>query len=240
MTRLRSPNYPGIDLEKAAELAEEIHKKNHQNIISREAAAKDIGYSGLTGQSLKLIAALNQFGLLEKSGKGNVRVTDRAISLIHSIDKREKVEAAELAAASPQLFADILERFPHSARSENSIRAFLVQKGFTQKAMKSVIANFQGTNQFVELLRDSENYKHEEGRPEPASEPDIEEPQNTQEKSQSKNEGTIRGAIFGNEGPLDFNLSSTGLGVAGATTSAAELKAFIAKLEALITLLPDE
>ena len=38
---------------------------------------------------------------------------------------------------------------------------------------------------------------------------------------------------------LDFSLSSSGLSVAGATNSAADLKSYIAKLEALVALLPD-
>lgn len=41
-------------------------------------------------------------------------------------------------------------------------------------------------------------------------------------------------------GPLDFQLSSTGLSVMGQTNSAPALKAFIAKLTALSALLPDE
>lgn len=46
--------------------------------------------------------------------------------------------------------------------------------------------------------------------------------------------------IFWNKGPLDFNLSSSGLAVVGKTNSASELKAFIEKLKALAVLLPEK
>ena len=46
-------------------------------------------------------------------------------------------------------------------------------------------------------------------------------------------------SIFWNKGCLDFNLSSSGLAVAGKTNSAGELRAFIEKLKALAALLPE-
>ena len=47
------------------------------------------------------------------------------------------------------------------------------------------------------------------------------------------------GVTFWNKGPLEFNLSSTGLALSGATNSASALRTFISKLEALAALLPD-
>jgi hypothetical protein len=47
-------------------------------------------------------------------------------------------------------------------------------------------------------------------------------------------------AVFWNKGDLDFNLSSAGLALTGMTNSASDLKAYIAKLEALVALLPDD
>lgn len=40
--------------------------------------------------------------------------------------------------------------------------------------------------------------------------------------------------------PLEFSLSTKGLEITGRTNSAAELREFIKKLQALATLLPDE
>ena len=55
------------------------------------------------------------------------------------------------------------------------------------------------------------------------------------EAPQPKGTTTIFGA-----GPLDFNLSSSGLALTGKTNYASELRAFIDKLNALVGLLPDK
>ena len=59
---------------------------------------------------------------------------------------------------------------------------------------------------------------------------------------QEANESTPKppgGVVFWNKGSLDFNLSSAGLVVAGMTNSASDLTAYIAKLQALVPLLPE-
>lgn len=244
MARLRSPNYPGISLPKAISLVEEIYKKNHQNVITRDAAAKDIGYSGLTGRSIKLLAALNQYGLLEKSGKGHVTVTDRAKHLIYDIEPEEKLQAAKAAGREPQLFADIFERFPDEARSVNAIRSFLGQKGFTEKAMKPAITSFEETNQYIELLQANESYSSDD---ESGTDSDPDQP--IQEQNEMQQAATNPAspppaggvdAVFWSKGDLDFNFSSSGLAVAGKTNSKSALEAYIKKLEALVVLLPDD
>jgi hypothetical protein len=47
------------------------------------------------------------------------------------------------------------------------------------------------------------------------------------------------GVTFFKQGPLDFNLTSTGLALTGKTNSRPELKAFIEKLTNLAALLPE-
>lgn len=46
--------------------------------------------------------------------------------------------------------------------------------------------------------------------------------------------------VFRDGGPLDFQLSTSGLSLTGKTRSAKELTAFIEKLKALATLLPED
>ena len=59
-------------------------------------------------------------------------------------------------------------------------------------------------------------------------------------EKENKDKAGIGAAVFWNKDELDFNLSSAGLAVTGATNSASELRAFLVKLEALAALLPDE
>lgn len=101
MTRQRSPSYPSVPLTQAIELVRKIHKTCRTNIITRDDAVREMGYSGLTGRSLKVLAALIQFGLLERAGKGDVRVTQRAVEILHGIDPADRNEAMLEAVVAP-------------------------------------------------------------------------------------------------------------------------------------------
>lgn len=150
MTRMRSPGYPGIPLNQAIDLVRQIHNKSRTNVIDRESAAKDMGYSGLTGRSLMLLAALAQFNLVGKAGKGDLRVTQTAVDILHGIDPKDKLKALQDAGHAPRLFRELFERFPEGIPSENAIRSYLIQQGFADVAIGPAIKSFLETNRFLE------------------------------------------------------------------------------------------
>lgn len=161
MTRQRSPSYPSVPLNQAVDLVAKIHKTCRTNIISREDAVREMGYSGLTGRSLKVLAALLQFGLLEKAGKGDVRVTRRSVEILHGIEQSDRDEAKLEAALAPQLFRDIHERFPDGIPAENAIRSFLIKQDFQDVAIGPAINAFLETYRWVEDIRASESHGEE-------------------------------------------------------------------------------
>src|SRR5437868_1961099 len=109
MARMRSPSYPSIPLGQAIVLAGEIHSKNRTNVIDRASAARDMGYSGLTGRSLKLLGALAQFDLVSKAGKGNLKVTQTTVDILHGLDEKTQIAALRKAGAAPALFKELFE-----------------------------------------------------------------------------------------------------------------------------------
>jgi hypothetical protein len=147
MTRMRSPNYPGIPLKQAIDLTEKIFKADRTNVIDKEVAAEHMGYSGLTGRTLKLLGALSQFGLLDKVGKGNVRVSKTAVSILHGIDDDEKRSALAVAAGTPALFKRIRDTFDNP--SDKTITSFLMKEGFTDTAVAPVIKSYTETNSYL-------------------------------------------------------------------------------------------
>lgn len=153
MARQRSPSYPSLPLNQAIDLVEKIHKTCRTNIISREDAAREMGYSGLTGRSLTVLSALLQFGLLEKTGKGDVRVSRRAVDILHGIDQSERDEAKIEAALAPQLFRDIHDRFPDGIPSESAIKSFLIKQDFQDVAIGPAINAFLETYRWVGGIR---------------------------------------------------------------------------------------
>jgi hypothetical protein len=241
MARMRSPNYPAIPLKQAIGFAEKIFRADRTNVIDKEVAAEHMGYSGLTGRTLKLLAALSQYNLLDKAAKGKVRVSKTAVSILHGTDDKERKEALLNAARGPLLFRRIAETFDQP--SEKTITSFLMKEGFTDTAVAPVLRSYSETNLFLAANRVSESYRTspKDGE-ESTSETDVEEDDEMDadeierevEKPKRRKEATYE------DGPLDFNFSTAGLRLTGMTSSPAELKAFIAKLTALAVLLPED
>ncbi len=244
MARMRSPNFPGIPLEQAVKLVAEIFKNNRQNVIPRESAAKDLGYSGLTGRSVKLLGALNQYDLIANSAKGQMKVTQTAFDILHGIEKEDRLEALHKAGNSPTLFQAIYERFPDGIPGDNAVRSFLISKGFTDKGVDSALNSFLETNRYLELSGVSESYGDEgENEQESGSleddEPDLDKGSSPTMETALKTPPPKGPKIF-SAGPLDFSLSSTGLKVTGKTNSRNQLNDYIQKLQALAALLPED
>ncbi|MES2724771.1 MAG: hypothetical protein V4656_16590 [Pseudomonadota bacterium] len=155
MERQRSPSYPTLTLEQAIEMVGKIHKANRTNVISRETAARDMGYSGLTGRSLTVLGSLAQYGLVEKAGKGDIKVTRRAVEILHPVEESHRAEAIAEAAAAPALFQTLHERFPEGVPSANALRSFMVHSNFNDVAIGPAIAAFLETISFAEKTKES-------------------------------------------------------------------------------------
>lgn len=243
MARMRSPNFPALTLEEAMKLAGTLYSKVRKTTIDRDAAAKELGYSGLTGRSLKVLGALNQYGLIANTSKGQCRVTDLAEQALHGFPEAEKVGAIQRAARSPALFNAIFEQFGDDIESEHAIRSFLLKRGFTDIGMESALQNFLATQRFAGIKGAAESFVEEVPEPKPGPEQlaplsGISQKPTAQMFSHEVAQ-LLRKPMFRDQ-PLEFSLSSKGLALTGGTNSATELKAFIKKLEALVALLPNE
>lgn len=215
-----------------------IHRANRTNIITREDAAQSMGYSGLTGRSMTVLGALVHYGLLAKTGKGDVKVTPDAVEILHGVEQSDRDAALIKAAFKPQLFQDLHERFPDGVPSDNAIRSYLIKQEFSDTAIGPAISAFLDTYREVENIRESESY----GSAVPEAPESPEQPQEVKLNPVPVPQLASLPAVLPslNDGPLDFNLSSAGLSVSGMTNSASELKAYIARLGLFVTLLPDQ
>lgn len=158
MERQRSPSYPSLSLPQAIDMVGKLHKSNRTSVISRETAAKDMGYTGLTGRSLTVIAALSQYGLIDRAGKGDIKVSRRAVDILHAVDDADRAEAIQDAAFAPKLFQQLHERFPEGVPSHNALRSYLIQQEFADVAIGPAITAFLETNTFAENAKDGGNY----------------------------------------------------------------------------------
>ncbi|MBI2262666.1 MAG: hypothetical protein HYU62_13505 [Caulobacterales bacterium] len=148
MTRSRSPGYPNFSLGAAVKRAERIFAADRKNPIEREVAAQHMGYAGISGAADKALATMMHYGLLERVGKGQVKVAQRAIDILHPSTDAERRAALREAAFRPQLFATLQERFPDGA-SESTLRSFLVREDFLERAIGPALSAYEETCSFL-------------------------------------------------------------------------------------------
>ena len=149
MPRSRSPNYPQISLKEAVMRVSNVYKHDYQAPITRELAAERLGYSGLNGKSLAVLAALFKFGLMEGRGDA-VRVSDLGLRVIaHPHGSAERREALLEAANRPELFQDLDQRFAGGRASDAAVRAFLLTQGFIPPAAETALRAWRDTRQML-------------------------------------------------------------------------------------------
>lgn len=149
MSRSRSPNYPQIGLKEAVQRVKSVYESDYRSSLTRALTAERLGYSGVNGKSLAVIAALGKFGLLEGKGE-DLRVSELAVRVIaHPPGSAERVQALAEAAARPELFQAIAQRFPGKGASDGTIRAFLMTEGFIPPAADTALRAWRETQQVL-------------------------------------------------------------------------------------------
>lgn len=124
-TKMRSPNYPSLNLAQALTAVGKLYAAEKRTPVSHDAAAVALGFKSLSGPARVAIGALRQYGLIDKAGKGNVRVSDLGVRALHG-NTDDKRAALQQAGTNPPLFKELTR--DHSEASENSIASYLITK----------------------------------------------------------------------------------------------------------------
>lgn len=163
MSRLRSPGYPSIPLGHAIDLTRKLHNHNRTSVIDREAAVREMGYTGMTGRSAKLLADLGHFGLVEKAGKGGIRVTQNAVEILHQHSPEGRRAALKAAASAPELFGQLRQRWPDVIPSEHALQSYLMRENFASAAIAPAIGSFIETCRLLQQEGAFESHGHAPG-----------------------------------------------------------------------------
>lgn len=157
MATIRSQSYPGFSLDTAVEHARKIFDIDRRNPISREVAAKHLGYKSLNGAADRALATMNLFGLLEKVAIGEVRLSQRTIDILHPDSSGQRLEALRECANSPNLFQTIKARFEDGAPSPTALKSYLVRKNFNNRAIGPITTAYLKTCVFLDREQAAEN-----------------------------------------------------------------------------------
>lgn len=161
MAKVRSPNYPATDLAEAIEAVRPVLKAENRNKMSKAVLAKHMGYASLNGRSLGKIGAVRAYGLIDGSGD-ELRVSDDAITVLHSPNEEEKHEARLRLALKPTLFQEISTDFPDTLPSEDNLTFWLMQRQFTQDAAGKAAKTYLETMRLASAESDGYNRASEE------------------------------------------------------------------------------
>lgn len=149
MGKSRSPRHPNFSLKDAIYKISAIFDSDALNPLDRETAAVRIGYSSLSGASETALATLTQFGLLDRIAKGEVKVTDLAVDILHPDKPSQKANAITLAARAPKVYQELFHRYATDAPSQDALESYLRRIGFTDSAVKGAAKAFIETYEFV-------------------------------------------------------------------------------------------
>jgi hypothetical protein len=139
----RSPNYPALSLQQALDLAGKLWAAEKRTAVSNDSAASAFGFKALSGPARVAIGALRQYGLIERTERGHVKLTDLAIHALHGTPK-EREDALVAAATKPDLFNELLQT--HREASEDAIRRHLLtKKGFADDGARKAAKAFRET-----------------------------------------------------------------------------------------------
>src|SRR5271155_2661628 len=149
MAKVRSPNYPALDLRAALIAARKAFDKDNRNKMSQGALGKHLGHDSLSGPALGKIGALRAYGIIE--GKGDeLRITDDAVAAMEApAGSHEGVETIKRLASRPKLFQDIQKEFAINPNLEN-LKFWLIKRQFASDAAEKAAKIYLATMKLVE------------------------------------------------------------------------------------------
>jgi len=155
---IRSPSYPSMALRDAIDAVRKIEALYRSAPVDRADAAKLIGYSSLSGPANKALAALASYGLVERAGKGMMRVTSRARAILHANHDDERIENLRAAGLEPTLFREVMEFFEGVMPPEEGVVRYLNRQGFNSNAIRPAAKAFLETARYLEELGATESH----------------------------------------------------------------------------------
>ena len=124
--RKRSVSYPGASLADSLANVRQVNAKVGSGFHKREEVSAAIGSPNVSGASARKIAAMNAFGLLERSGDGYA-VSHLARRLLRPLPEEEK-ELLKQAFFSVSLYKDVYDAYLEDGKLPESFPVLLERK----------------------------------------------------------------------------------------------------------------
>lgn len=171
--RFKSPPYPYLDLEAALERARQLATVARGFAVPVPAVAKTWKFSEKSSSTVKVLGALNQFGLIQDEGPAGAKaykLSDLAEAIIsdHRPQSKDRDEAIKAAALRPKVFQELWEKFGKAEVDQTTLEYELTRNRklagkapFSEDAAKDVALTYRASLLFAGL--DQSNYTGKDG-----------------------------------------------------------------------------
>lgn len=157
--RIRSPQYPFIDLKGAIAKTQQFYEQENRNQANVSVAARHWGYAPKSSGVAQTVAALVAFGLMQDSGSGDTRTVEvtplaRKILLDTREESTDRAKALQEAALKPSIHEQLIEKYPDGLPSDENLRHELLlnwNPAFNDKVVDGFIRRLRSTLEFAGL-----------------------------------------------------------------------------------------
>jgi len=148
----RSKAYPTLDLRSCIERAQKIWDEHERKQMTMQEATQALGYKGVSGPSRSKISAMKQFGLFDEGVGGTLKLSKRAIDILHKpTDDPARIAAIKSAIHDVDVFARLLST--HADASVGAITSHLLtEDGFSKVGAKRAAETFLESLEFANGL----------------------------------------------------------------------------------------
>lgn len=169
--RKKSPRAPSISLDESVERALKIYEKEHRHATPTDVIAQNLGYkSANNGAALSAIASLRSYGLLEKTQDGKLAVSkdveDYLFAPTNELKSRLRIQWLK----TPNIFGDLLEKYPGGLPSDASLRFDQIQRGFAPASAESTVIIFKKSIEFAKYFEEQASAVRDHDAPKSESE----------------------------------------------------------------------
>lgn len=155
LARKRSPRAPSAPLSEALDQALKIYEKESCHSTPVDVAAGHLGYKGAANGSASMaLATLRYYGLIERPKEGFLNVTRDVEAFKYAPDEEARRKQIRVWLRNPQIFSDILDKYPGGLPSDKTIKYDLIQKGFAPSAADICVSAFLSSVEYAKYFDD--------------------------------------------------------------------------------------
>lgn len=150
--RERSSRNPLGNLEEAVKALETVNKALGKGPYSRDSVAQALGYSGVHGRSGRKVAALVQFGLLNREGN-KYSQSDLASRILFPVSDQDKIEAIIIAVKSPTLYAKLIAKYENQSLPTLLANIMAREYGINSKNSEEAAKTFKESLEYAGIFK---------------------------------------------------------------------------------------